>query len=103
MATLIEHVRVNGGGVRGALLQLLAILLDGAGPKDILLLGPPDRYGVLLAPAILMPRLDDCLSVLLGCNLGLIIQAFWVVSRPCLKSIDGAPLSVGIIMSVGDR
>ena len=98
MATLVEHVRVNRGGVWGALVQLLAISPDGAGPEDILLLGPPDRYGVLLAPAILMPHLGDSLSVLLGCNLRLIIQAFWVVSRPCLKSIGGG---ISIIICVG--
>jgi hypothetical protein len=58
-----------------------------------------------LTLAILMPHLSDFLLFLLGCNLGLIIHAFWVVSRPCLKSIGGAPplLSVSIIMSVREK
>lgn len=87
VAILIEHGRVNRGGVWGAQVRLLAIPLDGAGPEDVLLLGPPDWNGVLLAHAVLMPHLGDCLSVpLLGCDLGFIIQAFWVVSRPRLKS-----------------
>jgi hypothetical protein len=104
VATLIEHVRFNRRGVWGALVHLLAIPLDGACPQDILFLGPPDWYGVLLTLAILMPHLSDFLLVLLGCNLRLIIQAFWVVRRPCLKKVDGAPpLSVSIIMSVGEK
>lgn len=91
VATLIEHVRFNRHGVWGALVQLLAIPLDRAGPQDILLLGSPDWYCVLLTLAIPMPHLGDCLRVLLGCNLGFIIQAFWVVCRPCLKSRGDVP------------
>lgn len=65
MTTLVEHVRVNRHGVRGTPVLLLAIPPDGAGPQDVLLLGPPDRYRVLRALAILMPYLGDCLGVLL--------------------------------------
>ena len=65
--------------------HLLAISPNGTGPQDILLLGPPDRYRVLGAPAILVPHLDDCLGVLLRRNLGLIIQTFRVVCRPHLQ------------------
>lgn len=69
-------------------MRLLAIPLDRAGPEDVLLLGPPDWDGVLLAHAVLVPHLGDGLSVLLlGCDLGFIIQAFWVVSRPRLDSM----------------
>jgi hypothetical protein len=39
-----------------------------------------------------MPHLGDSLGLLLGCDLGLIIQAFRVVSRLHLKGDDGAPL-----------
>jgi hypothetical protein len=66
VATLIEHVRLNRRWVWGALVHLLAIPLDGAGSEDILLLGPPDWYGVLLTHAILVPHLGDFLLVLVG-------------------------------------
>lgn len=89
VATLIEHVRVDRHGVRGAAVPLLAIPSHRACSQDVLLLGPPDRYRVLRALAILMPQLGDDLGLLLGCDLGLIIQAFWVVRRPHLKGDDG--------------
>jgi len=102
VATLIEHVRVNRHGVGGATVPLLAIPPHRACSQDVLLLGPPDRYRVLGALAILMPHLGDGLGLLLRCNLGLIIQAFRVVRRPHLKGDDGAPLS-DVMMHVGER
>lgn len=102
MATFIEHVRVNRHRVRGARVPLLAVSPNRACPQHILFLSPPDGYGVLRAPAIPMPHLDDSLGVLLRRNLGLVVQAFWVVSRPHLQGDDGgAPLSY-IMIQVGE-
>lgn len=84
---LVEHVRVNRHRVRGTPALLLAIPPDGTGPQHVLLLGPPDRYRALGAPAILMPHLGDRrLGVPLRCNLGLVVvQTFRVVCRTHLQ------------------
>ena len=61
--------------------HLLAKPPNRIGPQDILLLGPSDWYGVLRARAILMPYLSDCM----GCDVGVMMHASWVVRRPHLK------------------
>jgi hypothetical protein len=103
VTTFIEHVWVNRHGIHGAPEPLLAVSPNRARPHYVLLLGPPDGYGVLRALAVLMPHLDDSLGVLLRRNLGLVVQAFRVVCRPHLQDDgdDRAPLLSDIMMRVG--
>lgn len=65
------------------LMPLLAIPVERAGPKDILLLCPSDWYGVFRALSILVPCLGDWMR----CSVGVTIR---MVKRLHLKGDGGA-------------
>ena len=87
VATLVEHVRINGHRVRGGML-FPAVPPHGARSEQVVLLRSPDWDSALLAPSVLMPLLEhQLLATFVGgqAALSIIIQAFWVVGRSQLR------------------
>jgi hypothetical protein len=83
VATLVEHVKINGHRVRGGM-PFPAVPPHGARSEQVILLGSPDWDSALLAPPVLVPQLEHrLLATVVGCQaaLSIIIQAFRVVGR----------------------
>ena len=69
------QIRMYESGIWDCPMPLLSVSFGRDSPQHIILLGPPNRDGVLWAPPILMPKLSYRASFLPRCHLVLIIKA----------------------------